>query len=115
MKTAKKFNKKILPAILNQYLKADLFKSLNTEALSAEERASLLESVGEVVNKRIIIRLMRELSDEQKDRLDLVLAEHPKEDFALGRFLKSEMPDFQQIINEETAVYKKELIDTFNA
>lgn len=45
----------------------------------------------------------------------MILAEHPKEDFALGRFLKSEMPDLQQIINEETAGYKKELIDTFNA
>ncbi|MBI2627944.1 MAG: hypothetical protein HYW71_00715 [Candidatus Niyogibacteria bacterium] len=115
MKTAKKSNKKVLPTVLNQYLKADLFKALNTEALLPEERVSLLESVGEVVNKRIIMRLMRKLSDEQKDQLDLILAEHPKEDFALGRFLKSEMPDLQQIINEETAGYKKELIDTFNA
>lgn len=115
MKTAKKSDKNVSPAILNKYLKADLFKVLNMEALAPEERVSLLESVGEVVNKRIIIRLMQKLSNEQKERLDLILAGQPKDDSALGSFFKSEMPNFQQIINEETAVYKKELISAFNA
>ncbi|MEK7596320.1 MAG: hypothetical protein AAB564_02115 [Patescibacteria group bacterium] len=115
MKIAKKSDKNVSPTVLNKYLKADLFKELGMEILNSEEKASYIEAIGDVVNRRLIIRLMKEMDDGQKERLDKVLTEHPNNNLMLGQFLKLEMPNLQSIINEETAAYKKELIDTFNA
>lgn len=115
MKTAKKSNKNVLSAVLNKYLKADLFKELGMEFLTPEEKVSYIEAIGEIINRRLILRLMKEMTDDQKERLDKILTEYPNNNLMLGQFLKLEMPDLQSVINEETAAAKKELMDTFNA
>lgn len=101
--------------IVEKYLKADLFEELKMEALSPEERAAFLERIGEIIHQRVMLRLMQELNDDQKNRLESLLSQQPGDDAALGQFLKSEVPSIQQIVDEETAGYKKELVDKFNA
>lgn len=85
------------------------------EFLTPEEKTSYIEAIGEIINRRLIIRLMKELADDQKERLDKILTEQPNNNLTLGQFLKLEISNLQSIINEETAAAKKELMDVFNA
>lgn len=98
-----------------KYLKADLFDELNLKTLSADERASFLEGFGNVLQYRLTFRLMDELNEEQKEKLDGVLGKDPQNGMAVMEFLNGELPKFEKIVEEEIAKYKKELMDRFKA
>lgn len=100
---------------IDKYLKMDLFDELGLKTLSPEERVSFLEAFGNVLQQRLTFRVMEELSDEQKDKLDALLTSKPDDDLALGQFLVSEVPNFQQLAEEEVAHYKKELVQRMKA
>lgn len=100
---------------VDKYLKMDLFDELGLKTLSPEERVSFLESFGNVLQQRLTFRVMEELSDEQKDKLDTLLSSQPDNDAALGQFLATEIPNFQSIASEEAAHYKKELVERMKA
>lgn len=100
---------------VDKYLKMDLFNELGLKTLSPEERVSFLESFGNVLQQRLTFRVMEELSDEQKDKLDTLLSGEPDNDVALGQFLATEIPNFQSIASEEVAHYKKELVERMKA
>lgn len=98
-----------------KYLKANLFDELGLTTLAAEERASFLEGFGNVLQYRLTFRLMDELSEDQKEKLDETLGKDPQNGTAVVEFLNSELPKFEKIVEEEIAKYKKELIDRFKA
>ena len=98
-----------------KYLKADLFDELKLTTLSADERASFLEGFGNVLQYRLTFRLMDELSGDQKERLDGVLGKDSPNGTAVVEFLSQELPKFENIVEEEIAKYKRELIDRFKA
>ncbi|OHB20208.1 MAG: hypothetical protein A2939_03300 [Parcubacteria group bacterium RIFCSPLOWO2_01_FULL_48_18] len=100
---------------IQKYLTADLFKEIHLDALTPEQRVSFLESFGNVVQQRVTLRLMEEMPDEQKDRLEAFLGARPDDPGALAQFLISEVPNLQDVVNEEVAAYKKQLMDRFNA
>jgi hypothetical protein len=98
-----------------KYLKADLFEELGLTTIAADERASFLEGFGNVLQYRLTFRLMDELSEEQKEKLDQTLGKDPQSGLAVMDFLSAELPKFEKIVEEEVAKYKKELIDRFKA
>lgn len=100
---------------VDKYLKTDLFEELGIKTLSPEERVSFLETFGNVLQQRLTFRVMEELSDAQKDKLETLLATQPDNDVLLGQFLATEIPNFQSVAEEEVASYKKELIDRMKA
>ena len=100
---------------IDKYLKANLFEEIGLANLTPEERVSFLEGFGNVLQLRLTYRLMREFSDEQKNRLDELLDEKQDNAVALAQFLTRELPNFEGIANEEVAKYKKELMDRFKA
>lgn len=95
---------------VEQYLNVNLFEELGLGRLTPEEQASFLETIGGVIQQRLTLRLMEILTDAQKDKLEAIL-ENGQNDAALGEFLSKEVPNFQDIANEEVATYKKQLID----
>lgn len=100
---------------MQRYLNADLFEELGMARLSAEQRAEFLEAFGGVIQQRLTIRLMSELSDEQKERFDRLLDAHKDDAEALNVFLQKELPHFGDMVKEEIAGYKKELIERVQA
>lgn len=98
---------------VSDYFQMDLFKELGMEDISSEEREMFLEKIGEVIQQRLLIRFMDELTEDQKTRMEAMLA-NPDNDFTdIAQFLASEVANFQQITKEEVANYKKELIDRY--
>lgn len=96
--------------IIDKYLKANLFEELGVLNMTPEERASFVDAFGNVLQMRLTYRLMRELPEEAKGKLDEVLTKNPNDDVAIVQVLNAALPNFQQIAEEEVAQYKKELV-----
>lgn len=99
--------------LLQKYLKADLFKELSLNTMSEEERVSFVEAFGNIVWQRTVIRLMRELPDEKKQKLSEFVAAHEGDAAAVTSFLAADLPILERLLDEEIAGYKKELIKRF--
>lgn len=104
----------IAQAEIDKLLNTDLFVELGMERLSPEERISFLESFGGVIEQRTILRLVRELNEEQKNVLNEFLSKSD-DSAALDAFLKTQAPDLGRLVSEETANYKKELLAGFRS
>lgn len=102
-------------AIIEKYLGADLFAELGMEDISPEERMVFIEKISDVIQQRLLLRLMGEMTDDQKTRLEALLADPNKDFSSVAQFLALEIPNFQQITEEEVANYKKELIEKYKA
>lgn len=100
---------------VQKYLKADIFKEIGLERVTPEERMHFLESFGNVLQKRMTFRIMQELPPRAQEELDALAEKNPNDDMAIAKFLSAALPNFQQIMEEEVAHYKKELIQRMNA
>lgn len=98
---------------IEEILKTDLFEELGIKNLSADEQLVFLEKIGDVIQKRLVIRFLKELGDEQKDRLESMIADQNQDFDAVARFLSAELPNYQEIVEEEIASYKKELVGRY--
>ena len=103
------------PADIQKYLNANLLEELGMDALSPEEAVAFFETFGSIVWQRIVLRLNDELSDEQKEKLDGLLAKQPQDPQEIAQFLMDEVPNFKQMVDEEVSNYKKELIERMQA
>lgn len=100
---------------IEELLKVDLFEELGIKNLSADEQLVFLEKIGDVIQKRLMIRFLKELTEEQKDRLESIIADKGQDFDSVARFLTAEISDYQKIVEEELASYKKELIDRYKS
>ena len=102
-------------ADIQKYLNADLIKELGMDAMTPEEAVAFFDAFGNIVWQRIVLRLNEELSDEQKSKLDVLLAKQPQDPQELGSFFLNEVSSFEEMVNEEVAGYKKELMERMGA
>lgn len=103
------------PTDIQKYLNANLLEELGMDAMTPEEAVAFFDAFGNIIWQRIVLRLNEELSDEQKDKLDALLAKIPQNPQELGEFFMNEVEGFEQMVNEEVAGYKKELMDRMGA
>lgn len=100
---------------ISRYLNADLFDELGLDALSPEERVRFLEEMGGIVQQRVMIRVFDELSDEQKDELEAIIQTNPDNPQKVVEYVLVALPDYEALALEEMALYKKELVERFQA
>lgn len=96
---------------IQKYLNADLLQELGMDAMSPEEAVAFFDAFGSIVWQRIVLRLNDMLNEEQQDKLDALLANEPENAQAVGTFLTTEVPGFEQMVDEEVAGYKKDLME----
>lgn len=87
-------------------LNENIIARLGLQDLPEEKRLSLLEDLGVLVQKRVTIRLMEALPDEDVQEADR-LSGDPE---ALLAFLSSKVADVGTIIEEETEKVKEEML-----
>jgi hypothetical protein len=90
--------------ILNQ----NIIKLLGIEALPEERKAVLLESVSNLIQKRIMLRVMDKLKDEDKE--EMIKIENNEEKAA--EFIASKVPNLEQIMQEEVIKAKADLLES---
>ena len=100
---------------IRKYLNADLFDELGLDTLSPEERVRFLEEMGGVVQQRVMIRVFDGLSDEQKDKLEAIIQGNPDDPQKIVAYVLAALPNYEALALEEIALYKKELMERFQA
>jgi len=95
---------------VEKYLDADLFTELGLYTLSPEEREQFLNSFIEVIFRRIGTRVVSELSEEQRTQFNDFLMKHPEDVEESFNYLRTAVKNFDDVVKEEVAGYKGELI-----
>ena len=103
------------PQAIQKYLNANLLEELGMDAMKPEEAVAFFDAFGNIIWQRIVLRLAEELPDEQKQKLDAVLGKTPQDAQEISEFFLTQIPGFEEMVNEEVAGYKKELIDRMGA
>jgi hypothetical protein len=91
-------------------IQKDLFKEMGLDGLPEEKKTELMMKWGEIVQKDVVIRVVREMSEENKEELDKMLAENKSWD-EIYEFLEDKFDDLDDIVKEETTKFQKELVE----
>jgi len=95
------------------FLQADLIAELGLEDLPQEKKNDLILRIGELIQQSIILRVLDELNEKDKEEFDKVLAEDNSEKTLA--FLQSKLPNLEEIVKEEIIKFKKDAITRFQA
>ena len=92
-----------------------LIQALGINNLPEEEQAKFLAEISRVVYQNITIRVINELKNEDKDEFDAFLEKNPYNQEAAYNFLKTKLPNLDEIAAEEVEKFQKESMDFANA
>jgi len=97
--------------MISELLNIDLAKELGLDNLPEDKKTALVEQMAEVVESRINIEVLSALSEEDKKELDGVLDSGGD----MVAFLRGKIPNFDILVAETVANFKKEIVDLQNA
>lgn len=93
--------------MITELLNINLVEELGLNTLPPEKKDALIKQMLEVVESRINQEIMSALSEDEKKELDGVL----DSDKDMIEFLKNKIPNFDMMVAETVANFKKEIID----
>ena len=88
-------------------LKQNIISALGISSLPDDKKVALIDKMAELVEKRIILRLMQELPKKSHQEFEKIADEDDK---AKMEFLQKSFPNLAEIIQEEVVKVKKEVI-----
>lgn len=97
--------------IMDEILKQNIIKDLGLDKLSQAEQEEVLLSIGKLIYQGVIVRVMNELSEKDKEEFDKLLMEKIDDQEAVFNFLKSKIPHLDELVNEEIGKFKKESLE----
>lgn len=96
---------------MNDILKTNLIMALHLDTLPEAEQEKVLLDVGEIIYKKVLLRVLDELSEKDKDEFDVLLADHAGDEDAIFSFLSAKIPNLEAVVNEEIASFKQSSIE----
>ena len=93
-----------------QILQQNIIDELNLQALNDDKKIALIEKMSEIVQKRLTLRLLYEMSLEDQGKFEAILDDSPEK---ASEFLQKVFPNFLEIAQEEVVKLKQELIGKF--
>ncbi len=84
------------------------FADLGLASASPETKTKLTQQLGDLTQQRLSLRLADELSDEQLDKYEEISSSQG--DNAAHDYVRSQLPHFDQIVNEVAAEVKTEFV-----
>ena len=94
---------------MDDILKQNIIRDLGIDSLPEKEQEEALLTVGDIIFKGIIIKAMDLLSEADKDEFEKVLEK--SEENAVLDFLKSKIPNLDDLVKEEIAMFKQSSLD----
>jgi hypothetical protein len=91
-----------------EILNTDLVVALGLETLSDEDKLLLAEQMTSTVQKAVTLNLLNSLTPEKKAQLDQLLEENDAD--KINAFLADEVPDFANMVQEETIKFKRAML-----
>lgn len=86
----------------------DFIKELGIEDLPIEEQGRLVERMANVVNKRLILRILDHLSEEEVKLVNANLVSGDTE--TAFKIMDEKVPNFDKIVSEELAKFQEEML-----
>ncbi|MEK9154761.1 MAG: hypothetical protein AAB596_01690 [Patescibacteria group bacterium] len=96
---------------MDNILKQNLIKEIGLDTLPQEEQESALLSIGRIIFQGVLIKVLDELNDKDKDELEKLLAEKSDDEAAILNFLRAKVANLEEIIKSEVERFKKESVD----
>lgn len=84
-----------------------IIKLLGIGTLSDEQKIRILERSADLIEGRLMIRLMDSLTDDKREQLGKILSDNKPGE--LDTFIAQEAPDFEDWLVDETNQLKTEL------
>ncbi|MEA2007408.1 MAG: DUF5663 domain-containing protein [Patescibacteria group bacterium] len=94
-----------------QDAKIDLVKELGIDKLSKEKQEELLVQMGEVLQQRIVLRIVEEFPEDKKDELLKVFESKDKSPDEINAFIEKNLPNAEELVLDEIGAYKRESVD----
>jgi hypothetical protein len=85
----------------------DLITELGIDKLEQEQKEKIIMDVGEIIQQRIITRVVEELPEDKKDEFQGLLEKAQDNPEALDEFIKENIPGIEDMILEEIGEYKQ--------
>lgn len=93
----------------NDAFKDNLMVQMGLQQLPDDKKAALLDSMSELVEQRVLLRLMNQLSDEDGKAFEAL----PKDDTETKiAFLQEHVPDVAAIMDEEIMAVRSDLVES---
>ncbi len=97
----------------NQSIQEDLLKELGLDQLPPEKQEEILTAMTEVLLKRLTIKVLEKLNDQQQEEFSQVSASGDAD--KINQFFAANVPDYEKMIQEEIGLFKKEMEETVAA
>jgi len=91
----------------------DILKELEIDKLPPEKREEILTAMTELLLKRLTVRVLENLHEQQQEEFSKISASGDPE--KINQFFVANVPDYETIIQEEIALFKKEMKETIDA
>jgi len=95
-------------------LEANIIEALGLESLPDEQKIKMVEMMSTIVQKRLMLRVMEQLSEPEKDAFEKVLGGKDA-DLAAAEFIKNKVSNFDEMVQEEIIKIKQEMIEKFGS
>lgn len=89
-----------------QLLQSNIINELGIENLPEEKKVELVENISQAVEKKLMLRLLETLNEEQYAELTGI----EKDEDRMAKLMEM-VPNFDDIMKEEIVAIKQELID----
>jgi hypothetical protein len=90
-------------------LKKNILVELGLEALPEERKLELLGKMSELIQKRVLLCVIRSLNVEDKQKFDELLGGGDEQ--KIYQFLIAKVPNIDEITDEEVLKFKEEIVE----
>lgn len=94
-------------------LKANLMSELGLDTMPEKDREAALLKIGEIIFKSVLIRILDNLDQAGRKEFDDFLGNraNQQDPDLLYEFLKAKVPNLDELVTEEIAVFKRETLE----
>jgi hypothetical protein len=102
-----------MPNQLQDFLQKDLIAELGLQALPDDKKEEMVLRIGELIQQNIVLRIISELPEGDKEEFEKVLDENNGEKTL--EFLQTKFPNLNQVVEDEITKFKQEAISQMQA
>jgi hypothetical protein len=89
----------------------DLVKEMEIDKLPKEEQEKVLLELGDIIQQRILLRVVEEFPEDKKEQLLKLTESKDASPEQFNEFVEKNLPNIEEIVSDEVEKYKKEMLD----
>ena len=89
----------------------DLVRELEIDQLPKEEQEKSLLQMGDIIQQRILLRVVEEFPENKKDELLKLTENKDASPDEFNKFVEENLPNIEEIVSDEVEKYKREALD----